>query len=90
VTYQGAESCGPDRGNVAQRQLLRPLRSDDGHCELPLRVGLTHSARPSAMAAICAKPTAGGDVDSGHIGRRDLDFSDVAGLLGGSVAIGAR
>jgi hypothetical protein len=46
----------------------------------PLRVDLTRSPHRLAMTAICAKPTAGGDVDSGHIGRRDLDLSDAAGL----------
>ena len=35
---------------------------------------------PWGTAAICAKPTAGGDVDFGRIGRRDLDLSDAAGL----------
>jgi hypothetical protein len=30
------------------------------------------------------------NVDSGHIGRRDLDLSDAADLLGGLVAMGAR
>ena len=38
MTYHGVESCGLNRGNVARNgSFCAPLRSDDGHCELPLR-----------------------------------------------------
>jgi hypothetical protein len=55
VTYHGVESCGLDRGDVAGHgSFCAPCGRTTATANCRSGSGLTHSARPSARAAICA------------------------------------
>ena len=55
MTHHGVESCGLNRGNVARNgSFCAPCGRTTATANCRSGVGLTHSACPSAMAAICA------------------------------------